>query len=45
MGLLAIYNFLNIRKDREEYDRARIIAYIVSLALMVAMFFLFRAKA
>ena len=44
MGLLAIYNILNIRKDREEYNRARIIAYIISVLLMAAMFFMFRIK-
>lgn len=45
MGLLALYNFFNIRKDREEYTRVRIIAYAISLAIMAAMFFIFRAKA
>jgi hypothetical protein len=45
MGLLAIYNVLNIRKDREEYNRARIIAYIISILLMGAMFIMFRVKA
>jgi len=45
MGVLAVYNFLNIRKDREEYTRTRIIAYIVSVLLMVALFFIFMAKA
>ena len=42
IGVLAIHNFFNIRKDREQYDRIRIIAYVVSCALMVVMFFLFR---
>jgi len=42
IGVLAIHNFFNIRKDREQYDRLHIIAYIISLALMVVMFFLFR---
>jgi hypothetical protein len=45
MGLLAIYNFFNIRKDREEYTRVRIIAYVMSVLLMIVLFFLFRAKA
>ena len=43
-ALLALYNFFNIRKDREEYTKARIIAYIISIALMIAMFFLFKLK-
>jgi hypothetical protein len=45
MGILAFYNFINIRKDREEYTRVRIIAYVVSVLLMVGMFILFRLKA
>ncbi|WP_158989856.1 hypothetical protein [Mucilaginibacter sp. L196] len=45
MGLLAIYNFFNIRKDREEYNRFRIIAYVLSIVIMIALFFIFRAKA
>ena len=45
MGILAIYNFINIRKDREEYNRIRIIAYVGSVLLMIGMFILFRLKA
>jgi hypothetical protein len=45
MGLLAIYNVFNIRKDREEYTRTRIIAYVLSLLTLVGMFLLFRSKA
>ena len=44
LALLALYNYSNIRKDREEYTKARIIAYILSLAAIVGMFFLFRAR-
>jgi len=44
MGVLAIYNFANIRKDREQYNRIRIIAYAISLALMVVLFILLRIK-
>jgi len=45
IGVLAGYNFFNIRKDREEYNRFRIIAYVVSVLLMVGMFIFFRLKA
>ena len=45
MGLLALYNFFNIRKDREEYNRIRIIAYVISIILMGVMFALFKSKA
>ena len=44
LGVLAIYNFANIRKDREQYNRSRIIAYAISLALMVFLFILFRLQ-
>lgn len=44
IGVLAIYNFTNIRKDREQYNRIRIIAYVVSLAVLVLMFILIRLK-
>ena len=42
IGVLAIYNFINIRKDREEYSRVRVIAYIASVLLMAVMFIVFR---
>jgi hypothetical protein len=45
LGLLALYNYFNIRKDREEYNRFRIIAYITSIVLMVVMFVAIRLKA
>jgi FtsH-binding integral membrane protein len=45
MGVLAVYNFFNIRKDREEYNRFRIIAYVISILLMAVMFVFFRLKA
>jgi len=45
LGLLAVYNFFNIRKDRESYNRLRVIAYIITLIIMIGMFFLIKAKA
>ena len=42
LGLLAAYNFYKIRRDREEYDKIRIIAYIIGVVGMVIMFFAFR---
>ncbi len=44
LGLLAVYNVFNIRKDREEYNRVRIITYIISIGIMVLMFVLFRSR-
>ncbi|CAN5286784.1 hypothetical protein BH09BAC6_BH09BAC6_02000 [soil metagenome] len=45
LGALAIYNFFNIRKYREDYARVHVIAYIISIAGIVLMFFLLRARA
>jgi 4-hydroxybenzoate polyprenyltransferase len=45
MGLLAVYNFIDIKKDRESYNKARIIAYVLSIVGMVLLFILFRIKA
>jgi amino acid transporter len=42
IAALAVYNFYKIRRDREEYDKIRIIAYIISLAGMVLLFFALR---
>jgi len=39
---LAAYNAYKIHHDREEYDKIRIIAYIISIACMVLLFFAFR---
>lgn len=44
MALLALYNFFNIRKDRESYNKPRIIAYIISIVMMVVFFFIFKLK-
>lgn len=43
IGVLAFYNFYLVRREREDYDRVRIIAYVISLAGLVLMFFLFRS--
>ena len=45
LGLLAAYNFYKIRREREEYDKARTIAYVISLAGLVLLFFVLRASA
>jgi len=45
IGLLALYNFFTIRKNSEEYDKTTIIAYAVSTAVLIAVFFLFKGKA
>jgi hypothetical protein len=44
-ALLALYNYFNIRRNREEYVKNITIGYIFSLAGLVLMFVLFRMKA
>lgn len=45
IGLLAAYNFYKINREREEYDKARVIAYMISLAGLALLFFVLRAGA
>jgi uncharacterized membrane protein HdeD (DUF308 family) len=44
VGALAVYNFFNIRKYREDYNRPQVIAYILSLVIMVIFFFVMRGR-
>ena len=37
MGGLAIYNFFDIRRNREEYNKTIIISYLISLVIMIAL--------
>jgi hypothetical protein len=43
-GLLALYNFFTIRKNREEFTKAAIIAYALSVAVLIAVVFVFTGK-
>ena len=43
-GLLAIYNFYTLRKNREEYTKTTIIAYVSSIVVLVGFFFLVRSR-
>jgi hypothetical protein len=45
LGVLALYNFYSIRRNREEYTRTNIIAYVISLVVLCLMFFLLKGKA
>ena len=45
IGLLAVYNVYKIRREREEYDKARVIAYVISLAGLLLLFFVLRSGA
>jgi hypothetical protein len=42
--LLGVYNFFNIRRNHEEYDKMTIIAYVISIAGIFLLFFLYRLK-
>ncbi|MDF2431407.1 MAG: hypothetical protein JWP44_1038 [Mucilaginibacter sp.] len=44
IGLLAVYNYFTIRKNREEFTRITIISYCISLAVLIVMFFLFKGQ-
>ena len=45
VGLLAVYNFFTIRKNREEFfTKAAIIAYILSIVILIGVFFLYTGK-
>ena len=44
VGALAVYNSFNIRKYREDYHKPQIIAYILSLVIMVIFFFVMRGR-
>ena len=41
VGLLALYNFFTIRKNREEFTKAAVIAYALSIAVLIGVVFLF----
>jgi len=44
VGLLAIYNFFTIRKNREEFTKPAVIAYALSIAVLIGVVFLFVEK-
>jgi len=40
LGLLAVYNYFNIRRNIEEYTRQIVIAYSISLLGLILLFIL-----
>jgi hypothetical protein len=40
--LLAVYNYFNIRRFHEEYNKITIIAYLISLAGLILLYLLMR---
>jgi len=44
IGLLAVYNFFTIRRNREEYNKITIIAYIISIIVLCLLFFLLKGR-
>ena len=41
LGLLAVYNLFSLRRNRTEYDKAGIIAYIIGIAGLSLLFLIF----
>jgi hypothetical protein len=44
VGMLAVYNFFTIRKNREEFTKPAIIAYSLSLVVLIGVVILFIEK-
>ena len=44
LGALAVYNFFSIRKYREDYGKPQFIAYVISIAGLLLLFFLMRGR-
>ena len=42
LALLAVYNYFNIRRFHEEYNKITIIAYLISLAGLILLYLLMR---
>jgi hypothetical protein len=40
IALLTVYNYFNIRRNIEEYTKPIVISYIVSLIVLIILFFL-----
>jgi hypothetical protein len=45
LGGLALYNFFTIRRNREEFTKVITISYLVSIVILIGVFFLFRGRA
>ncbi len=43
-GLLALYNFFTIRKNREEFTKPAVIAYALSIVVLIGVVILFIEK-
>ena len=41
IAFLALYNYYTIRRNREEFTKVNIIAYIISVAGLFLLFFIF----
>lgn len=41
---MAVYNFFDVRRFREEYNKVTIIAYVVSLVVLIGLFIGFVVK-
>ncbi len=44
LAFLALYNFFTIRRHREEFTKVDVIAFAISIAVLIATFFLILYK-
>ena len=44
MAGLGVYNYFTIRRFRDEFNTATIIAYVISLVILISLFILFRVS-
>jgi hypothetical protein len=44
LAFLAWYNYYTIRRNREEYNKVTIIAYIISLVVLFLLYFVFKEQ-
>ena len=44
LAFLAGYNYYTIRRNREEYNKVAIIAYIISLVVLFLLYFVFKGQ-
>jgi uncharacterized membrane protein HdeD (DUF308 family) len=44
VGALVVYNFFSVRKYREDYGRPQVIAYVLSLVILIIFFFVMRGR-
>lgn len=44
MAGMAVYNFFTVRRFRDEFNKVTIIAYVISMVTLIAVFVMFLVK-